>query len=250
VPHYLVTRFIRAVLLDIDGTLYSQHALRSLMALELCMLPLANRSLTSAYKTCRAIRCFRDVREQLRNIPAPGVSLTRLQYAETAKQIGEEPATIESMVSEWLYQRPLKYLRFCRRRGVGTFFSFLEHKGLQAGVFSDYAVIDKLRALGLFDRISVALCATDPAINAFKPHPCGFLRACTIWGLRPEEVLYVGDRPETDAVGAAMAGMPCAILSRRKALRVQSDPLATYIAFASFPELEQTLTESCSEIRR
>jgi FMN phosphatase YigB (HAD superfamily) len=128
---------------------------------------------------------------------------------------------------------------------VEAFFSFLEHKGIQAGVFSDYPVLGKLRALGLYERISLALCATDPAINAFKPHPQGFLRACAIWGLCPDEVLYVGDRPEVDAVGAAMAGMPCAILSTRRDSRVQGDLLTKYLTFASFPELQQALTASC-----
>lgn len=243
--HYSFERLIRAVLVDVDGTLYSQDPLRALMALELCMLPVAKRSFRSAYKTWQAIGHFRSVREELRSFHTPGVCLARLQYAETAKQIGEEPAAIERMISEWLYQRPLKYLRFCRRRGVEAFFSFLDHKGIQAGVFSDYPVIDKLRALGLFDRISLALCATDPAINALKPHPQGFLRACAIWGLRPEEVLYVGDRPEVDAVGAASAGMPCAILSTGRSSRVQGDLLIKYVTFASFPELQQALTESC-----
>jgi FMN phosphatase YigB (HAD superfamily) len=93
------------------------------------------------------------------------------------------------------------------------FFSFLEHKGIQAGVFSAYLVFDKLRGLGLSDKISVALCATDPEINAFKPHLQGFFRACAIWGLCPDEALYVGDHPKVAAIGAAMAGMPCAILS-------------------------------------
>jgi FMN phosphatase YigB (HAD superfamily) len=42
--------------------------------------------------------------------------------------------------------------------------------------------------------MSLALCATSPEINAFKPHPKGFLHACALWGLPPEEVLYIGDR--------------------------------------------------------
>jgi HAD superfamily hydrolase (TIGR01549 family) len=151
---------------------------------------------------------------------------------------------MESAVSEWLYQRPLKYLRLCRHRGIEAFLSFLAYKGLQVGVFSDYPAVDKLRALGLFDRIPLVLCATDPEINAFKPHPKGFLRACTVWGLPPEEVLYVGDRPEIDAVGAAAAGMPCAILSKKGSISSHKNPSIDYVTLFSFAELQQAFANS------
>ena len=36
----------------------------------------------------------------------------------------------------------------------------------------------KLRALGLESRFAPVLCSTDPNIDALKPHPRGFLRAC------------------------------------------------------------------------
>jgi HAD superfamily hydrolase (TIGR01549 family) len=152
---------------------------------------------------------------------------------------------MENAVSEWLHQRPLKYLRLCRDRGIEAFLSFLEHKGLQVGVFSDYPAIDKLRALGLFDRIPVVLCATDAEINAFKPHPKGFLRACAIWGLPPEEVVYVGDRPEIDAVGAAAAGMRCAIFCRKGNISRNNNFSTDYITFSSFAELQKALANSC-----
>jgi FMN phosphatase YigB (HAD superfamily) len=36
--------------------------------------------------------------------------------------------------------------------------------------------------------------------------------ACEVWRLAPSDVLYVGDRADIDARGAAVIGMPCAIL--------------------------------------
>jgi FMN phosphatase YigB (HAD superfamily) len=56
------------------------------------------------------------------------------------------------------------------------------------------------------------MCTSDPEIDAFKPHPRGFMRACEQWGLAPEEVLYVGDRPEIDAAGAVTAGLHAVII--------------------------------------
>jgi hypothetical protein len=45
----------------------------------------------------------------------------------------------------------------CRRRGLEAFLTFLESQGIQIGVFSDYPVLDKLQALGLAERMSLAL---------------------------------------------------------------------------------------------
>ena len=39
----------------------------------------------------------------------------------------------------------------------------------------------------------------------------------SIWGLAPNEVLFVGDRSDVDATGAAAAGMHCAIVGRADA---------------------------------
>jgi putative hydrolase of the HAD superfamily len=233
---------IRAVLLDVDGTLYYQDRLRSLMALELCTLPAVQMSCRAAYEAWYALSTFRRVREELRSLGEAEVCLARWQYIAAAQRAGGHTTAMESLVAEWLYQRPLKYLRFCRRRGLGAFFAFLEHRGIQVGVFSDYPVMAKLKEIGCAERMSVALCATDPEINAFKPSPKGFLRACTLWGLRPEEVLYIGDRPEVDAVGAANAGMPCAILEPRAHRRVAKTARSTYDAFPSFTRLQHALS--------
>jgi HAD superfamily hydrolase (TIGR01549 family) len=87
------------------------------------------------------------------------------------------------------------------------------------GVLSDYPVRDKLNALGVAESFSLALCTTDPEINALKPHPRGFKRACELWHLHPEEILYVGDRVDVDEKGARAAGLQFAILGHRNERR-------------------------------
>ena len=238
----LFKRRVRAVLLDVDGTLYYQAALRLLMALELSALPLVQMSCRSSCRIWRSLRYFRRVREELRRLGKPEASLAQLQYMEAARRSGSEPGDMQRVVSEWIYGRPLKYLKICRRRGIEGFLSFLQSRGIQVGAFSDYPVDDKLAMLRLSDRISLKLCAADPEINAFKPHPAGFLLACAIWGLSPEEVLYVGDRPEVDAVGAEAAGMSCAILCRSVGGNPRGDSSASYLPCSSFVELQRILT--------
>ena len=229
--------------LDVDGTLYRQDMLRTFMAVELATLPLTLCSYRSAAQVWKIARTFRQVREELRELGAPAEPLAALQYGWTAERIHTDHAVVENTIEEWIFQRPLKYLKFCQRRGMNAFFKWLQERDIPIGVFSDYAVRQKLHALGIAERIGPALCATDGDINAFKPHPKGFLRLCEIWRLSPEEVLYVGDRPEVDAVGAMAAGMPCFIVNSNKLIRPRQTSCHFRI-ISSFQELQHVLVDS------
>jgi HAD superfamily hydrolase (TIGR01549 family) len=231
---------VRAVLFDVDGTLYHQGSLRLCMALELAALPL-RASPASARRTWAAVGAFRRVREELRELGAAEAPLARLQFERAAARAQMEVDEVEAAVSEWIFRRPLRYLRRCRRAGIEELLGYLASRGILAGVFSDYPAREKLEALGLAEKISLVACATDAEINAFKPHSRGFVWSCERWGLEPAEVLYVGDRAEVDALGAANAGMPCAILSRRLGLAPEAVPLAHFTRFSSFAGLKNAI---------
>jgi HAD superfamily hydrolase (TIGR01549 family) len=214
---------VAAVLMDVDGTLYYQPLLRLFMLGELLVSPLRLRSVHRVYKIVRIIREFRRVREELRCAVPQGVVLQECQFNMTAARVRVTEDEVKRTIDEWIFTRPLKYLRICRRRGLIAAVDALEAAGVTLGVFSDYPVADKLRAMGMERRFTAQLSATDPEINAFKPDPKGFLRACEILGVDPAEVVYVGDRPEVDAAGALAAGMPCVILSGRSPAARRSD---------------------------
>jgi FMN phosphatase YigB (HAD superfamily) len=236
---------VRAVLFDVDGTLYHQAPLRLCMALELAALPL-RCSPASARQTWSAIRAFRRVREELRDLGAAEAPLARVQFERAAERAGMEVDLVEAAVSEWIFRRPLGYLRRCRRAGIESLLDTLAARGIPAGVFSDYPAREKLEALRLAEKISLVACATDAEINAFKPDPSGFAWSCERWGLPPAQVLYVGDRVEVDARGAANAGMPCAILSRRLGVAPEGEPTTPlpFTRFSSFAGLQHAIDAS------
>ncbi|MGW1010999.1 HAD family hydrolase [Streptomyces termitum] len=70
---------------------------------------------------------------------------------------------------------------------------------------SVHAQEPKLRALGVRDRFEAVLCAAE--LGFAKPAAEAFHAACAALELAPHEVAYVGDRPDTDAVGAREAGL-------------------------------------------
>ncbi len=208
-------RSVRGVLFDLDGTLYVQPALRFFMALELVARSLAT-GLPAAVAEARSLAVFRRVREDLRTTTAGTDELLDVsQFTRAAVQAGCDPARLRALVEEWIYRRPLKYLRVCRRPGMAALLEDLRRRGVRLGVLSDYPVAAKLAALDLTGCFDTTLCATDVEIGAFKPHPRGFERALQLWNLTAAEVLYVGDRPDVDRAGAERAGMACWILTSR-----------------------------------
>ncbi len=231
---------VRAVLFDLDGTLYYQLPLRILMGLELSTLPANLGSLEKTRSVLKTLKQFRSMREELRHLGNPSNLLDELQYHQVAAAIGVEATEVKRIVCEWMYHRPLKYLRWCRRKGVVPFCAEAQRREIKLGVFSDYPAQEKLKALDLDSYIQLVLCSTNKEINAFKPHPRGYLRACEQWGLQPHEVLYVGDRPEVDAKGAAAAGMRCMIVSG--ILDQKSRESNQSENFSSFRGLQQLLS--------
>ena len=206
---------IRAVLFDLDGTLYPKLGLRACMAAELALLPLTGRSVAGAREVWRQLRGFRRIREGLRALEDGEPDLARHQYAEAGRRLAVDPQALERLIEVWIHQRPLKYMRLVRRPGLAAMLERLRERGLRLGVFSDYPARDKLAAMGILAEIDLVLDAEDPAVSALKPHPKGLLEAARRWGLSPHEVLYVGDRPDIDGRAAERAGMPCTIIGGR-----------------------------------
>jgi HAD superfamily hydrolase (TIGR01549 family) len=227
---------IRAVLFDVDGTLYAQLPLRAVMA---CEMALATASLRAkGREEVRRVLAFRSLREDLRMTATPAEPLERLQYSVVSERLQCSVADVETAVSEWIYRRPTRWLRYCRRPGLERLLDFLERRGISRGVFSDYPAQDKIAALGLHGRFDVVVSAIDADVGAFKPDARGFLTAARRWNLPAERVLYVGDRADVDAAGAAAAGMACAVLTRSR--RRQTG----FIPIRGFKELQRVLCRS------
>jgi FMN phosphatase YigB (HAD superfamily) len=227
-----------AVLFDLDGTLYAQPPVRALMAMELAFLPMRLGSLAESRRTWEALRAFRHIREEMRDWPECEC-LDDQQYVAAADRAGVPADLVRRAVEEWMFKRPLRYLRPWCRPGLRSLLADLQRRGVRLGVFSDYPVDEKLRAMRLDSFFSVRLHATEADVNAFKPNPRGYLVAATRLGVAPSEVLYVGDRPEVDAVGALAAGMRCVIIGRG---RSQGPGQSAFVQVSSFGRLARVIS--------
>lgn len=204
-------RSSKAVLFDLDGTLYRLAPMRRRMLLELLRWGAAH---PLAFPGVMAqLREFRRAREGLRGFAEDEQSLADVQFDVPASRLGVAPEDLRDLVQEWMFERPLPFLGRAAWPGLREVLLELRSAGKRLGVFSDYDPDRKLEALGVRDLFDVALAATDPEVNRFKPHPQGFLVGAERLGVAPSEVLYVGDRAEVDGAGAAAAGMASVIIA-------------------------------------
>ena len=172
------------MLLDLDGTLYDQTALRRKMLVRLALHCLKG---PDAWRDLRALACFRRVREELAKEEHP--EPLREQHLRAAARCGLKPGRMERLVDDWIMQRPLPLLAACLRPEVREFFDLLKERGLGVAVVSDYPVDDKLAALGLSAQVS--LCAAAPPGRPEAP-PGGFSGGGPAFGMRARRM--PGDR--------------------------------------------------------
>lgn len=201
---------LRAILFDLDGTLYVQKPVRRGMALELLSYPVISGRPIRGLRTIRILRAYRALHEELRE--APTRHLGRVQLERAAARAGVPLEEAERTVHEWMIRRPLPRLMRAKREGLDAFLLAAKQRGLELGVYSDYPVEEKLRGLGVREHFSWVGSSADERIDELKPSPKGFATAASEWGIAPEQVLYVGDRAEVDRAGAESAGMACVLM--------------------------------------
>jgi FMN phosphatase YigB (HAD superfamily) len=203
---------LKAVIFDLDGTLYRQGPLRRAMLFRL-LRAYATRPLLGL-RTVRVLAAYRNAQEHLRTA-ATADDLAEAQIQLACERTRADRPFVAECVERWMEREPLGFLKRFLRPGLVDFLQVCKAHGLRFGVLSDYPAEAKLQALGLAGVFDAVVCSRSLEIGFFKPHPLGLVTTLRRLGTRAAETLYVGDRPEVDAAAAQAAGMPCAILSHR-----------------------------------
>ena len=186
---------------DLDGTLYAseEYVRRLMIGMRDALADLLSITAREADELLREIRSrFGSVTLGLREL---GISRSTF-YDLLLKRL--DPG-------EHIEPRP-ELLRL---------FSDLRRRGLKLGCHTNAsrALAERvLEALGVDPKVFDAMVTCDDADP--KPTPDGYLRILSLLDLRPEEVLYVGDRWRVELEPAKRLGMRTALVSRR----LQGDP--------------------------
>jgi putative hydrolase of the HAD superfamily len=116
------------------------------------------------------------------------------------------PADLDAAYAEFLVHYEAAWAAF---PDAGEVIEALSGRGLTLGVLTNGVPVQqeaKLRRIGLMGRLDPVL-TPDSLGGNFKPSAECYLQAAAKLGLRPEEIVLVGDNLMLDAVGPAMVGM-------------------------------------------
>jgi HAD superfamily hydrolase (TIGR01549 family) len=230
---------LKAVIFDLDGTLYDLKRLRiAVLAALLRHLGLHPRRLL---KASLALRHYRKALEQLRLREQPCEDLHGLQLTLAARHGGAPESEVAECIQRWFVEVPRGLLRQSRYSGLTETLDAIAAAGLQMAVLSDYPAIEKLEALGVRHYFSVVVSAQE--VGFLKPHSAGLLQVMRQLKVQPAEALYVGDRYDLDAGTARRAGVRCAILGSEGRQREDC------VALASIAEVRQFLPAPVFDVR-
>jgi len=195
---------IKAVVFDMDGTLYNQNFLRMLVMLKMFQqFVLMPKKFLDELKV---IKEFRKIQEELRESDSVSID-ENSQIKLTADRLKLNFEDVMAIVKKWFYEIPLPLISICKRKNVNKVFSELKSQGYLLGLYSDYPPVEKAGAVGIKDYLDSVVCSSDADVGKFKPAAKGFFRIAEKLKLNIDEIIYVGDRVSVDIKGAKNAGM-------------------------------------------
>src|SRR4051794_34800525 len=99
---------LKAIVFDVDGTLYAQAGLRRAMLLQLLRAHLVKP--LEAISTFRVLAAYRRAQESLREMPAVEGDLAGAQLQLACRRAGAPEELVRSLVARWMEQAPLPLL--------------------------------------------------------------------------------------------------------------------------------------------
>ncbi len=153
------------------------------------------------------LRRFRHVHEEIRDLDARGDPF-RLQLERAAEALGKPPDVVETIVREWMFRRPTKWIARAEARGAVRRDSRVSCEGRQDRGGERLPRQGEARGARrepeLFD---VVVASGEPGgPPRLKPDPAGYLRAAEALRVAPARCLVIGDREDADGAAARAAG--------------------------------------------
>ncbi|MEV4636723.1 HAD family hydrolase [Actinoplanes sp. NPDC049548] len=231
---------LRGVLLDLDGTLVD-HAAAADAGLR-AWLPTIGRAATDA-----AVARWTAVQEpHLAAWRAGTISFAEQRRRRLRDFLGTPSppdAELDATFAGYLHHYEAAWRAY---DDVPDALAAIAEAGLVTAVLTNGSTVQqrkKLERTGLGGRVGPVF--TVENLGVAKPAPEAFHRACSQWGLRPDEVLSVGDDHAFDVVAARTAGLRAAHLDR-----LGTGPPGEPVRLRSLRDLGPLLTAASNYDRR
>jgi HAD superfamily hydrolase (TIGR01549 family) len=202
----------KTVVVDMDGTLYFRFPVRFCMAMALALRYLFR---PARLRELFVLRDYRKLRKE--RAYADSVDFDDRQVAVLSERYGIEPDEVNAIISRWMQERPLPFVRRFRDRQLIALIERLKQGGARIVVYSDYPVADKMVALGLC--ADYQFFSGDEEVGCMKPDAKGLIEIFKITGTQARNALFIGDRYLKDGLCAEAAGADFIILSSGKLRR-------------------------------
>jgi HAD superfamily hydrolase (TIGR01509 family) len=201
---------LKALIFDVDGTLYEQAPVRRAMLYRILRANFTRP--VQGLVMLQSLRSYRKAHEELRKSPSVAGEIATAQLLLASKAVGMSPETVATCVTRWMEEEPLPLLATWMRKGTVALLQAARRSGLKLAVCSDYPAERKLAAMGIAGFFDVVVSARDPEVQRLKPDPRGLEVTLQRLAVRNDEAVYIGDRAEVDGEAAARAGMQHFIL--------------------------------------
>src|SRR4030095_3396564 len=188
---------VRLVSWDVDGTLYSVEKMKLRLVARLSLETVTGRG-RAARKQLELLKRLRKTIDQARQ--AGGV----LDH--------DMIVSYQSLVATEKRWYPEAIRKTGLRPGVVEFVKFLQARGIQQVVYSDYEADYKLAALGLTELLGKIYVGVR--LGYVKPNPKVLEQIAHDYGLTTGMVLHIGDRVEADERAATKAGCKSLIFGK------------------------------------
>ncbi len=186
---------IKAIIFDVDGTLYTGGIAKHLILGDIwrCMWALRERQTRKAMKS-------RDY------------MTAEIYYNTFFSTLSQKTGKEESVMRDWYFSRYMPLMvrqigKYCKPRPqINEVLESLKKKGIRLLVYSDYTMSkEKIESLGIDSSVFEKFyCAEE--FGALKPQTRPFAQICQENGLECATTLMVGDKVDSDG-GALGAGL-------------------------------------------
>lgn len=194
---------VKAIVFDVDGTLYNQNIFRIFLVLDLLKHFILSPKKTLA--ALKVLKTYRKVHEEIRK-DLNAVDLYNVQIKKTADLHKIHFDDANKIMEDWFHTKPLKHITYTKRKKLIETFKWFKENNIKTALLSDYPCERKAKALGVFEYVDEIKSSMDVDIDKLKPDAKGLLRVAEILNLKPAEIMYVGDRYKIDIIGAKNAG--------------------------------------------
>lgn len=225
---------IQAVGFDIDGTLYRQWKLH------LLMFPHFLRY-SQFFLKYGIVRAQLHKEQFLADFSAEQAKRMAHLIGRHQKR-GCTPEKAAARLDRIAYKGLVRYFEYIKPcEGVEEAFRALRNAGLKIALLSDFPPEQKGELWGLKKYADVSLGTED--IGALKPSPVPFKVMANMLGIKPQNILYVGNSEKYDIKGAKACGMKCAHFESRLRSILHLHVKDADISFSTYRQFMQIVLE-------